>query len=41
MRLSGHVALMGQTKNIYKIYVKKHEGQRPLVRSQCRKKKKV
>jgi hypothetical protein len=38
MRLSGHVALMGQTKDIYKIFVKKHEGKRPLERSQYRKK---
>jgi hypothetical protein len=38
MRLSGHIALMGQTKNIYKIFVKKHEGKIPLERSQYRKK---
>jgi hypothetical protein len=38
MRLSGHLALMGQTKNIYKIFVKKHEGKIPLERSQSGKK---
>ena len=38
MRLSGYITLMGQTKNIYKIYVKKHEGKRPLERSQYKKK---
>jgi hypothetical protein len=37
MRLSGHTALMEQTKNIYKIFVQKHEGKRPLERSQYRK----
>jgi len=37
MRLSGHLTLMGQTKNIYKIFVKKHEGKIPLERSQYRK----
>jgi len=38
MRLLGHVALMGQTKNTYKIFVKKHEGKRPLERAQYIKK---
>jgi hypothetical protein len=38
MRLSGHLALMGQRKNIYKIFVKKHEGKTPLERAQYRKK---
>jgi hypothetical protein len=36
MRLAGHVACMGQTRNIYRILVGKPEGQRPLGRRRRR-----
>jgi hypothetical protein len=30
MRWSGHVARMGETRNVYRIFVVKPEGKRPL-----------
>jgi hypothetical protein len=36
MRWAGHVALMGEMKNAYKISVRKPEGKKPLRRSRHR-----
>jgi hypothetical protein len=36
MRLAGHVALMEENRNAYRIYVGKPEGKRPLGRPRCR-----
>jgi hypothetical protein len=36
MRLRGHVALMGEKRNAYRILVGKPEGKRPLGRSRRR-----
>jgi hypothetical protein len=36
MRLAGHVARMGQKRNVYRILVGKPEGKRPLGRPRCR-----
>jgi hypothetical protein len=36
MRLAGHVARMGQKRNVYRILVGKPEGKRPLVRPRHR-----
>jgi hypothetical protein len=35
MRLAGHVARIGETKNAYRILVGKPEGKRPLGRPRC------
>jgi hypothetical protein len=36
MRWAGHVACMGEMKNVYKILVGKSEGKRPPRRLRCR-----
>jgi hypothetical protein len=36
MRLTGHVARMGERKGVYKVLVGKHEGKRPLGRPRRR-----
>jgi hypothetical protein len=36
MRWAGHVARMGETRNVYRILVGKSEGKRPLVRPKRR-----
>jgi hypothetical protein len=36
MRWAGHVARMGETRNAYRIFVGKPEGNRPLGRPRCR-----
>jgi hypothetical protein len=36
MRWVGHVAHMGEERNIYRVLVRKPEGKRPLERPRCR-----
>jgi hypothetical protein len=36
MRWAGHVARMGEEKEVYKVLVGKPEGRRPLERPRCR-----
>jgi hypothetical protein len=36
MRWAGHVARMGEKRNVYKLLVRKPEGKRPLGRPRCR-----
>jgi hypothetical protein len=36
MRCAGHVARMGEGRNVYKVLVGKPEGKRPLERPRCR-----
>jgi hypothetical protein len=36
MKWLGHVMCMGEMRNIYKISVREHGGERPLGRSRCR-----
>jgi hypothetical protein len=36
MRWAGHVARMGEKRNVYRLLVGKPEGKRPLGRSRCR-----
>ena len=36
MRLAGHVACMGEGRDVYRILVGKPEGKRPLGRPRCR-----
>jgi hypothetical protein len=36
MRWAGHVARMGEERNVYKVLVGKREGKRPLGRPRCR-----
>jgi hypothetical protein len=36
MRWAGHVALMGEKRNAYRLLVGKPEGKRPLGRPRCR-----
>jgi hypothetical protein len=36
MRWAGHVARMGEKKNVYRLLVGKPEGKRPLGRPRCR-----
>jgi hypothetical protein len=36
MRWAGHVARMGETRNVYRILLGKPEGKRPLGRPRCR-----
>jgi len=36
MKLAGHVARMGETKDVYRVLVGKPEGKRPLGRRGCR-----
>jgi hypothetical protein len=36
MRLTGHVARMGEERNVYKVLMGKPEGKRPLGRQRCR-----
>jgi hypothetical protein len=36
MRLAGHVARMGEKRNVYRLLVGKPEGKRPLGRPRCR-----
>jgi hypothetical protein len=36
MRWAGHVALMGEKRNVYRLLVGKPEGKRPLGRPRCR-----
>jgi hypothetical protein len=36
MRLAGHIALMGEKRNAYRILVEKQEGKRPLGRPRRR-----
>jgi hypothetical protein len=36
MRWTGHVARMGEKRNVYRLLVGKSEGKRPLGRSSCR-----
>jgi hypothetical protein len=36
MRLAGHVARMGEGRNVYRVLVGKPEGKRPLERPTCR-----
>jgi hypothetical protein len=36
MRLAGHVARMGKGRNVYRVLVGKHEGNRPLERPRRR-----
>jgi hypothetical protein len=36
MRWAGHVASMGEGRNVYRVLVEKQEGKRPLERPRCR-----
>jgi hypothetical protein len=36
MRWAGHVARMGEKRNVYRLLVGKPEGERPLGRPRCR-----
>ena len=36
MRWAGHVAHMGERRDVYMVLVGKHEGKRPLERPRCR-----
>jgi hypothetical protein len=36
MRWAGHVARMGEKRNVYRVLVRKPEGKRPLGRPRCR-----
>jgi hypothetical protein len=36
MRWAGHVARMGEKRNVYRLLVRKPEGKRPLGRPRCR-----
>jgi hypothetical protein len=36
MRWAGHVARMGERRNVYRVLVGKPEGRRPLGRPRCR-----
>jgi hypothetical protein len=36
MKWAGDVARMGEKRNVYRIWVRKPEGKRPLVRPGCR-----
>jgi hypothetical protein len=36
MRRAGHVAQMGEKRNVYRLLVRKPEGKRPLGRPRCR-----
>jgi hypothetical protein len=36
MRWAGHVALMGENMNAFRLLVRKPEGKRPLCRPRCR-----
>jgi hypothetical protein len=36
MRWAGHVACMGEGRGVYRVLVGRHEGKRPLGRSECR-----
>ena len=36
MRLSGHVARMGEKRGVYRVLVRKAEGKRPLGRTRVR-----
>jgi hypothetical protein len=36
MRWAGHVARMGEKRNVYRFFVGKPEGKRPLGRPRCR-----
>jgi ribosome-interacting GTPase 1 len=36
MRLAGHVARMWERRGVYRVYVGKREGRRPLGRPRCR-----
>jgi hypothetical protein len=36
MRWAGHVAQMGEKRNVYRLLVRKPEGKRPLGRPRCR-----
>jgi hypothetical protein len=36
MRWAGHVANMGEGRNVYRVLVGKPEGKRPLERPRCR-----
>jgi hypothetical protein len=36
MRWAGHVARMGEKRNVYRLLVGKPEGRRPIVRPRCR-----
>jgi hypothetical protein len=36
IRRAGHVARMGEMRNVYRIFVRKHERKRPLGRLRCR-----
>jgi hypothetical protein len=36
MRWAGHVALMGESRGVYRVWVRKPEGKRPLVRPRHR-----
>jgi hypothetical protein len=36
MRWTGHVARMGERRNVYRVLVGKHEGKKPLVRPRRR-----
>jgi hypothetical protein len=36
MRLTGHIARMGEKENAYRIFVGKPEGKGPLGRTRCR-----
>jgi hypothetical protein len=35
MRLEGHVARMGEKRNVYRLFIGKPEGKRPLGRPRC------
>jgi hypothetical protein len=36
MRWAGHVAHIGEERKVYKVFVRKQEGKRSLVRARCR-----
>jgi len=36
MRWAGHVARIGEVRDVYRVWVGKHEGRRPLVRHRPR-----
>jgi hypothetical protein len=36
MRWAGHVACMGEGRNVYRVLVENPEGKRPLERPRCR-----
>jgi hypothetical protein len=36
MKLVGHVPQMGESRNVYRLFIRKPEGKRPVGRPRCR-----